>query len=181
MCTTDDEELAARMRLLRSHGSEPHGQIYYYHPMIGHNFRMTSLQAALGVAQLARLSSLLEVRRAHEELYRRRLAGLPGVEFSPLPAGATPVPWMHCLRMTGPAVSRDQLAADLASRGVETRPFFYPLHLMPPYQPFRSGQYPVAEELGTTGLNLPSSSLLLDEEIDYVCGSIVDVLRRLPV
>lgn len=178
MCTTNDTRLQEKMRIIMSHGSKPHGSIYYYHPYIGYNYRMTSMQAALGVAQLSRIRSFLRTRRSHQELYRRLLSGVAGIAFSPRPSGVTTVDWMHSILVRHPKISRDTLVRRLGEDfGIGTRPFFYPMHKMPPYRPFVKGSYPVADELSRYGINLPSSSLLKEQDVRYVAAAIRTILE----
>lgn len=177
MCTTNNKRLQDKMRTIMSHGSKPHGSIYYYHQHIGHNYRMTSMQAALGVAQLSRIGDFLKKRHKHEQLYRRLLSGIPEITFSPRPKYTETVDWMHSILVSHPRISRDKIITRLATEyGVGARPFFYPMHKMPPYRSYVKGTYPVADMLSRHGINLPSSSLLTEKEIRYVANAIRNIL-----
>jgi perosamine synthetase len=144
---------------------------------VGHNFRLTNVACALLCAQLERREELLAKRRALVAGYRARLEGVPGLGFQPRAPWAEPVPWMFCVTVDPVAFgrTRDDLAARLDAEGIETRPFFHPLHTLPPYvaEARRRGHaFPVAERLGRTGLNLPTSSLLTEAQLDRVCAAV---------
>ncbi|MBI5079619.1 DegT/DnrJ/EryC1/StrS family aminotransferase [Candidatus Wolfebacteria bacterium] len=172
MCVTNNKNIYEKMKSIYSHGSKPNKSIYYYHPIVGYNFRMTSLQAALGVAQLKRIGHFLKIRTAHEKMYRKLLACVSGIEFSPKPDNTHPIYWMHNILIGGTKANRDKLMKELEKYNIETRPFFYPIHKMPPYLKYAKGSFPVAEYLSKTGISLPSSVNLKREEIIYVSGEI---------
>jgi perosamine synthetase len=165
MVVTDDEALARRSQFLKDHAMSPDNR--YWHPEVGFNYRLTNIQAALGVAQLERIDDLIAVRRQAAARYNADLAGVPGLVLPPEAAWAKNVYWMYSVLIEdGYGFSRDQVMAGLKARGVDTRPFFYPAHTMPPYD---TGQrLPVAEALSRRGLNLPSGPTLTGEQIAYI-------------
>jgi len=172
MVVTDDAELAARARLLRGQGQEP-GRPYWF-PTLGYNYRLTNVAAAIGLAQLERVDWHLGRRREIAGWYRDELAGVEGLELSPQEPWAQSAFWVFCAVLDeerfGP---RDGAIAALAADGIETRPFFYPLHTLPIYAAeHRGGPLPVAEDLGRRGLNLPSSARLTREDVAYVAASL---------
>jgi len=164
-----DSALADRMRLLKGQGMDPKRR--YWFPIIGYNYRMTNIQAALGLAQLERIDEHLAIRRRVADAYRR---GFESVEnFLTLPFEAPTVQhafWMYTVLLPE-GVDRDAVAIALRQEGVETRPAFYPLHLMPPYRE-PDGTYPVAEAIGRRGLSLPMHGKLTDDDVDYVCAKV---------
>ena len=170
---TDDPGLAARARFLRDHAMDPERR--YWHEEIGFNYRITNMQAALGVAQLERLDEFLERKRAVAAAYRAGLHDVPGVTLQDEADWASSSWWMTTLRIDGSGgVDRDELAARLRAVGVDTRPVFVPLHLLPPYR--QSGPLPVAEAVGGEGISLPSSTSLSDSELEYVIASVRSAL-----
>jgi len=174
MLVTDDSELAAQARQLRGQGQDPERR--YWFPVIGFNYRMTNVAAAIGVAQLERIAWHIGRRREVAGWYRERISGLDGVTFSPELDWAQNAYWMSCVVLEhGVGASRDEVAARLDAAGVETRPFFYPLHTLPPYED-QGGVYPVAERLGGRGLNLPSSALLTEDDVAYVCAALAEAV-----
>nr|MBA2349684.1 DegT/DnrJ/EryC1/StrS family aminotransferase [Solirubrobacterales bacterium] len=172
MVTTNDPEIAAVARELRDHAFSP--ERHFWHRFRAYNFRMSNLQAAVGLAQVERLEQLVARRRANAELYAAGLAEVAGIELPPSRAGHESVHWMFGLTL-GPAfgLSRDELRAALATEGIETRTFFVPLHLQPAYrQEHRGRRHPVAERLGATGLYLPSSPQLTPEDITRITDAV---------
>jgi perosamine synthetase len=141
------------MRLLRDHGMRPERR--YWHEAVGFNFRMTNIQAAIGLAQLERLDDLLAMRRAVDETYRSLLSGLNGLSFPPaLARRSAPVVWFSCI--TVPAARRAGLIEDCRKAGIDLRPFFNSLSAMPAFAPYASS-CPASQALAATGLNLPTS------------------------
>jgi perosamine synthetase len=172
MLTTDDDALTARCRMLRDHAMPPHRR--YWHDEVGFNYRMTNLQAAVGVAQMERIDSFIQRKREIAALYREGLAGIPGITFAAEQPGCTNVFWMVSVLVEPPYVlSRDELIPALRARGIDSRPFFHPLDTLPPY--FSAAPRPMALHLSRCGLNLPSSPALTDAQVAYV----YEVMRRL--
>jgi perosamine synthetase len=172
MLTTADEALAARCRMLRDHAMPPDRR--YWHDEVGFNYRMTNLQAAVGVAQMERIDSFIRRKREIAALYREGLAGIPGVTFAAELPDCTNVYWMVSVLVEAPyALSRDALIPALRTHGIDSRPFFHPLDTLPPY--LSTAPRPVAQHLSQCGLNLPSSPALTDAQVAYVC----EVIRAL--
>lgn len=176
MCLTDDAELAERLRLLRDHGMDP--KRHYWHPTVGYNYRMTNLQAAVGVAQLGRLAEFVDAKRRLAVWYREALGSLAQagrLELPPEASWARSVYWMYSVLVAPGAVSRDDVRARLSDQGVDTRPFFQPSHLMPPY--FTGETLPVAEDLSARGINLPSGVGLTQPEVARVSRALELALK----
>ena len=174
MCVTDNEELAERMRLLRDHGMSRHKK--YWHDIVGFNYRMTNLQAAIGVAQLGKLDEFIEKKRQIAKWYAEELKELEEkglIELHPEMPWAKCVYWMYSILIGDEAkISRDELMKKLEEKGIETRPFFIPMHILPIHK--RDKRFPVAEKLAREGVNLPSSVKLNREDVEII----VDCLRR---
>jgi perosamine synthetase len=166
MIVTDDDAFAERCRHLRGQGVSPTRT--YWHDVIGYNYRMTNVAAAIGVAQLERIDHTLERKREIADRYRAGLNEVPGVAFQPEMDWARNVYWMVSV-LVDPSL-RDGLMSFLGDRGIETRPFFYPAHTLPMYA--RGESFPVAERLSESGINLPSGPTLTDGEIDFVCEAV---------
>ncbi len=172
MVLTSDAKLAARLRLLRDHAMSSKRR--YYHDEIGFNYRMTTLQAALGLAQLDRFAEILERKRRIAAWYRDGLRGLP-LELAPELPGCENVHWMFSALVARRArLDRDALARRLSDRGVDTRPFFVPIPELPPYRSRR--RYPVAADLAARGFNLPSGPRLTRRDVRVICDEIADLL-----
>lgn len=172
MLTTDDEELAARCRLLRDHAMPP--QRRYWHDEIGFNYRMTNLQAAVGVAQLERIHEFIARKRRIAAWYRAELEDVPGITLPVEAPGCTNIFWMFSILVDEPfPLNRDALILALREHGVDSRPFFHPMDVLPPYR--SETPRPIALSLSQRGLNLPSSPRLSQEQVVYICN----VIRRL--
>jgi perosamine synthetase len=163
MVVTNDAELAQRALMLRGQGQS--FERTYWFPVVGFNYRMTNIQAAIGLAQLETVEKKLARRR---EIAARYRAALPFLTFQGTPPGTRSAEWMVSvvLPVDGEA-ERDELARILAADGIETRPFFYPVHTMPPYADSQP-ELPVATEIAARGLCLPTYGTLSDDDIDYV-------------
>jgi perosamine synthetase len=178
MVVTDDEALAERLRLLRGQGMDP--QRRYWHPLVGFNYRMTNVAAALGVAQMERFDQLLRDRKQIAAWYNERLGDLPFLVLPMEASGASSAFWMYSL-LTPNHVWRESLMADLAKKGIETRPFFYPVHEFPMYQGCRNdNNCPVARDLSYRGLSLPTSSYLKKWDIDVITRELRDLVMQYP-
>jgi perosamine synthetase len=177
MVTTDDDELAERMTLLRGQGMDKNRR--YWFPVVGYNYRLTNLQAAVGVAQLERIDHLLELRAQVARWYDEELA--PVADLLDLPVSrewASPVTWMYTVVLSeATTVDRDDLIARLEQDQIETRPVFHPLHIMPPYAHI-GGHFPVAERLGARGLNLPTHPRLSRDDVARVSARLRHHLGR---
>jgi perosamine synthetase len=149
----------------------------YWHPEIAYNYRMTNIQAAIGLAQLERIEELLAIRKRNAAQYNRRLAAVPGFTLPPSTDWAENVYWMYSVIVGDEfGMSRDELRSKLRQAGIDTRPFFYPVHTLPMYNTGQS--LPVAENLGQRGINLPSGASLTSDQIDYICDTIVQFASR---
>ncbi len=170
MCVTDDDELAEKMRTLRDHGMNP--QKKYWHDIVGFNYRMTNLQAALGVAQLEKIELLVRKKREIASTYRRLMQGW-NITASPEMPWAKSVYWLYSVLVK--RSFRDQIIKYMHDRNIETRPFFHPLHTLPPY---RTGvSLSVAEDLSARGINLPTGTKLTVEEIERVANALESALK----
>lgn len=174
MVTTDDDELAKRLRLYRGQGMDPERR--YWFPVIGYNYRMTNIAAAIGLGQLERIEDHLAARKRVAETYAQRLAGVAGLSLPKSEPWAEHVYWMYTVLLERTNRSRDEIMASLERAGIETRPVFYPLHTLPPYEAMAKGEYPHALSIGERGLNLPTYSALRDEDIDRVVEALSQAL-----
>lgn len=164
-----DAAVAARARILRDHGMSPDKR--YWHEYPGFNFRMTNLQAAVGLAQLARIEEFLARRKAVFQTYDRSLSGHRELSLLPKNSWSENSYWLYTLLLRGfGARARDQLIAQLGRRGVDARPGFYPMHAMKPYREFAHGEYPESTYLAANSISLPSSPGLSDDEVRYIAG-----------
>lgn len=165
MLTTNDAALDGRLRFLRDHAMSSEKR--YWHPEVGYNYRMTNLQAALGVAQMERIEEFIAKKRWIASMYNQCLAEIPYLALPPEAAWAKSVYWMYSILVKELSpVSRDDIRAFLLSQAIDSRPFFYPIHTMPPY--YQAESLPVSEQLSRQGINLPSAVTLTEEKLDRV-------------
>ena len=175
MCLTNNEEIAGKIRLLINHGKNP--KKHFWHDVIGFNYRMTNLQAAIGVAQLKNLDEFIEKKREIAKSYSEGLKELEEegqITLHPEMPWAKCVYWMYCILVDDNfGMNRDELMKRLEEKGIETRPFFYPMHVMPIYK--NNKKFPVAEEISRKGVNLPSGVSLMEGIIEKVVSTIKDI------
>ncbi|MBI1297786.1 aminotransferase class I/II-fold pyridoxal phosphate-dependent enzyme [bacterium] len=169
MLTTDDADLAARCRLLRDHAMPP--QHRYWHDEVGFNYRMTNLQAAVGVAQMERIEEFIERKRSIACCYSEGLQEIPGITLPVEAPGYTNIYWLFSILVEQPfPLTRDELMRALRNEQIDSRPFFHPIDTLPPY---RTDQpCPTALRLGRQGLNLPSAPSLSNDQIARICHAI---------
>jgi perosamine synthetase len=168
MLTTNNDEFAKVSRTLRDHAFSP--ELHFWHKFRGFNYRMTNMQAAIGLAQVEQLDELVARRRENAALYNLLLGGIPGVTRPPEASNVQGVFWMYSIMVDQEfGMTRDQLRGFLAEKGVETRTFFIPVHFQPIYfEAFKGQRFAVAEGLCKDGLYLPSSASLTEDDIHYV-------------
>ncbi|MDD5331735.1 MAG: aminotransferase class I/II-fold pyridoxal phosphate-dependent enzyme [Candidatus Nanoarchaeia archaeon] len=172
MCLTNSEELAERMKYLRDHGMKKEKR--YWHDEIGFNFRMTNMQAAIGLAQLEKIKELINRKIKNANHYNQNLKGINGITLPPTTKNSKNVFWMYTILIEDDfPLSKEELTRKLKEHGVDTRPAFYPLNQMPPYKTPES--FPIAEEISRKGLTLPSSIKLTEEQINYICNIIKNI------
>jgi perosamine synthetase len=155
----------------------------YYFPVTGYNFRLTNVACAMLCAQLLRRDQLIKRRREIYSLYRGHLGGVPGIGFQPVAPWAGVSPWLFSVTIDNELYgsSRDQAIEKLAGMGIETRPFFLPLHTLPPFREGsrnRGARLPVTIDLAASGMNLPTYSTMTDADVKKVCDAISRIGRR---
>ena len=176
MITTDDDALAERLRLFRGQGMDP--QRRYWFPVVGYNYRMTNIQAAIGVAQMEGVDVALQERERLARWYDEALAPLDDRIVRPAQASwAKQVYWMYNIFLReGGEERRDGVMRSMDEAGIETRPVFYPMHVLPPYKEDKS--YPVADTWAQRGINLPTHQDLTREDVQRVADALKSALRN---
>jgi perosamine synthetase len=165
---TQSDELAGHIKLLRNQGRPNSGT--FVHPSLGMNFRITDIQAAIGLSQLKKLPLILADRQKKWRRYEEGLRGVGDVRPMRVIPGSTLTPF----RFPFVTSDRERLAASLEAAGVQTRGFFHPMHLQPKFQVDGQKPLPVSEALGRTGICLPIHHHITDANIDKM----IDVVRR---
>ncbi len=170
-----------RCRSLRNLCFQPHKR--FVHEELGYNFRMTNLQAALGLAQLERLDDFVRRKRHMGRKYTGLLSGVAGLTL-PLERTdyADNIYWVYgiVLRDNVPC-DAEEMMRRLGQRNIGSRPFFWPMHEQPVFRGmglFKDERYPVAERMARRGFYLPSGLALTDDQIERVCAEVVDEIRK---
>lgn len=177
MVVTDDDALACRAAQLRGQGQDSERR--YWFPIIGYNYRMMNLPAAIGLAQLERAEWHVQRRAEVAAWYQEELQGMPHITWQAAKDWAKPAHWLFSIILNDaiPA-NRDAVMCYLEKRGIETRPLFYPMHVLPPYLEAAQGcAYPVADRLAQRGLSLPTWAGLTREDVSFVCDTLRECLH----
>ena len=172
MLVSDDGALVAQARKLATQAREPFA--HYEHELLGYNYRMSNLLAALGRGQLANLDALLAARRAHFAWYSAAIGGLPGVEMMPLDPRGVPNHWLTCITVDSDAFGcdRETIRLHLESLDIESRPLWKPMHMQPLYRACRMVGGAVVEDLFERGLCLPSGSAMTPQDLQRVSAGL---------
>jgi perosamine synthetase len=172
MITTNDFNFYTKARLLRDHAMSK--EVRYWHTEVGFNYRITNLQAALGLAQLERIGDFLEYRNNLLLQYKEKLEP-SGVECNPC-AGADPVNWMVCAVVDRlDRKKRDAMIGHMRELGVDARPFFFPMSMMPMYS---HRDNPVAYKLSECGFNLPTFVGMTENQVSKSCAAFLSALSK---
>lgn len=173
MVLTDDDNLAAQVKLYRGQGATTQGD--YHHSVIGYNYRMTDVQAAIGLAQLEQIDEFILYRRMIIDRYRENLRD--DGRFT-LQGGVRSNGWMFALLLPD-HISKERVRVQLHDRMIETRPFFRPIPSLPPYyESDYQVKYPVACELYRRGICLPTHVNLTVQDVDYICEMLKEVVTN---
>ncbi|MDB5978058.1 MAG: perosamine synthetase [Nevskia sp.] len=184
LVATDDPALHQRMLFLRDHGRGP-GDRMFHNAEVAYKYKMSSMQAALGLAQLERLPELIEGKRRVFEHYRRRLQGRSGLRLNAEPPGVFNSYWMVTVVWDhASGWKKEVLMQEMDRKGIDCRPIFYPLSGIPAYaaHPFAANaaeRNPVAYDISARGLNLPSGLNLTEDEIDYVADVLLNLFESM--
>ncbi len=178
MLLTNDPQLAEKARSLRNLCFQPGRR--FYHTELGHNFRLTNLQAAIGLAQVERMPETIAKKRWMGEAYTRRLQHITSIQLPVEGPWARQVYWMYGLVLDeSTGLDAVEFARLLRAEGVDTRPFFLGMHEQPVYTGmglFHGEKYPVAERIARQGLYLPSGLALTESQVDDVCRAVEKIL-----
>ena len=170
MCVTNDSHLDGRLRLLRDHGMSRTKK--YWHECIGYNYRMTNLQAAIGLAQLERVESILKKRSKIESDYRDYFAGNQSIEFQRNDINLTEkITWLVCILVD--LKKRDFIIEKLKGYGIDIRPFFYSLSSMPIYNQYKFSSRN-SEEVSQRGINFPTNYMVTESILSDI-GKLLSV------
>jgi len=183
MLVTNDRTLFERAQFLRDHGRKPGDKMFFNHE-VAYKYKMSSMQAALGLAQLERIEELLEHKRRIFHWYEAQLGGVEGVSLNYEAPGTRNVYWMVTV-VLDPALGlgKERLMELMSERNLDCRPFFFPLSSIPAYRDTEQAaaareRNSVSYRVTPYGLNLPSGMGMTEEKVAYVCGALRDVLAE---
>lgn len=181
MAVTNDFELAEKMKKYRNYSFDiPR----FLHKEMGFNYRLTNIQAAIGLAQTENAEVLVEARRNVGERYNKQLRGVRGLTLPVEKDYAKNVYWMYGVVLSDDVkLTKEEVMEKLKERGIDTRSFFIPMHKQPVFRerkvensPDCFGEYPVSDKIGERGFYLPSSSNISNRELEIVCSSLKEII-----
>ncbi len=175
MVVTNNAMLAEKMRLYKGQGVDP--QKRYWHTVVGYNYRMTNIEAAIGLAQLEKIDTHISLRKIVMESYARYLAPIKDyVAFQHVDLEDSAIYWMvSVIFRDNVKIERDEIIQKLEAKGIETRPLFYVINDMPPY--WSDEVFEHAKKVSERGINLPTYGAITEEEIRYVCDTLIDIVE----
>ena len=181
MLVTDDAALFERAQVLRDHGRKP-GDRYFYNNEVAFKYKMSSLQAALGLAQLERIDELVARKREIFGWYRKHLLGVPGITLNAEPARTLNTYWMVTVVLDPAAGGKQELMTHFDTLGIDSRPVFHPLSSLPAYASVPAAatarsRNPESYRLGSQGVNLPSALNLSEADVREVCDSLTSFME----
>jgi perosamine synthetase len=179
---TDSRDIYEHLKLVRSHGRVETQDYfstsqYLEHVMLGYNFRMSNITAALGIAQLAKIDKIIEMRRGNASYLTEKLSAVKQITLPNVPDNFLHLYQMYTIRVTGDQKTRDKLMKYLNERGIGAKVYFYPVHLTKFYKDafgYKGGELPVTEKISQQVLTLPMYPTLTKDEMDYMASSVRD-------
>jgi len=170
ICVTNNKLLADKMRLLKDHGMSTKKR--YWHSIIGYNFRITNIQAAIGCAQLEKIDRFIEIKRQNAMLYNSILKNCKKIITPVEKKWAKNTYWLYSILVKNYNINN--LISLLKSKNIDSRRFFYPINFLPPYK--QKGDFKVSNMISRQGISLPSSVNLTDAEIKYICKTLIEIV-----
>jgi len=172
MIVTNNKKLAQKAKYLTTQAKDDH--IRYIHNEIGYNYRMTNVQAAIGMAQLEKIENFIQTKKKNYELYKNKLAKIDGLSLLDFPTNIRPNYWLYSLLIDKKKfrMDRDELMKNLEKNNIESRPIWYLNHWQKPYKKNQSYKIEKAIWYWERILNIPSSSNLTETELNRVVKTI---------
>jgi perosamine synthetase len=177
MVTFQDKALYEKAAILRDHGMSPKKR--YWNEVVGFNYRLTNLQAAIGVAQMERIDEFIDRKLKLADFYNKVFESIPGIQIPANLPGRFNTYWLYTVLISDKHLSRDELIEKLLLCGIETRRVFYPLHDMPIYQKFvlPGQEFPTSTHIGNYGISLPSSLTLTADDLYEISRKICSIFQ----
>jgi len=183
MLVTDKDDVRQRVLFLRDHGRKL-GDTAFFNTEVAYKYKMSSMQAALGLAQLERIDELIECKRRIFVWYQQQLGGIEGITLNREPIGTKNTYWMVTVILDHKfGIKKERLIELMSTRNIDCRPFFHPLSSLPAYGHLNQAKEArkrnqVGYQISPYGINLPSSLSITKEEIVYVCEVLKDVVSK---
>ena len=177
MLVTNNKDLYDRMKFLRSQGVDPDKR--YWHLELAYNYRMTNMQAAVGLGQLEKIDWHIGERHRVVDLYKKALADYNElIVDQSVDKRSMHSYWMYTVQLTDRvSVNRDEVLRSMEEKNIEMRPAFYPMHVMPPYYD-ESVFAPTAEKIAARSFNLPTHAMLKEEDIGYIADTLIRIIDK---
>ncbi len=183
MLVTDDENVYKRCLKLRDHGKAISDKMFW-NDEVGYKYKMSSMQAALGIAQLERIEELVEIKRNIFSWYKDKLEKIDGLKLNCEPDGTRNNYWMVTIvwDINKYKINKEEMLKQLKEYNIEARPFFYPLSMLPAFKYLvRDKDYskinPIAYKLSNSSVNLPCGMSITKEDVDFVCEKVKEILK----
>lgn len=182
MLVTGREDIHRRAQFLRDHGRKP-GDRSFYNTEVAYKYKMSSMQAALGLAQLERIEELIARKRQIYAWYKRELGDVEGLTLNYEAPHTKNTYWMVTVILDEAfGIGKEQVQVELSARNIDCRPFFYPLSSLPAYADYPSAQRArelnrVSYKISPFAINLPSGLNMTEDEVHYVCASLNEILQ----
>lgn len=175
MIVTNDDRMADHMRMIKGQGQDPHRR--YWFTEVGYNYRMTNVAAAIGLAQVEQIEQHIEEHRKVASWYLEELEDARDyLSFQKVTEGSSTVWWMFSVMLNDKVtIERDEVMRKMEEFGIETRPVFYPMHVMPVYRDNNTNNS-VCEKVASRGINLPTHGKLTREDVRFICNSLKNII-----
>mgnify|MGYP001446525750 CR=1 FL=1 len=172
-----DEKIYSEAKILRDHGMTPGKR--YWHDKVGFNYRLTNLQAAIGVAQMERLGEIIDRKRKIAKFYNEKFKNINEILQMPFEIEKTVHSnWLYTVVMR-PEINRDLVMKKMLTKGIDTRPIFYPLHEMPPYREFSHSEVlNNSISCSHSGISFPSSITLKENELNFIADTFIEIIKK---
>jgi perosamine synthetase len=176
MVLFQNPKIAKKARILRDHGMTPDKR--YWHDQVGYNYRLTNIQAAIGVAQMEKFDEIINRKIEIANLYNKKFCHVEAISMLPLKQeNIRHSNWLYTI-LLNKQIDRDSIIESLMQNGIDTRPVFYPLHEMPPYKNYKhSGSLINSINVSCAGLSLPSAVTLTNDDINFIAKTLIKVLK----
>ena len=175
---TDSDKYAEIIRSLRNQGRAV-GDTWLQHTLLGYNYRLDEMSAALGTSQMARFDQMLASRQRVADMYNNKLSQIKGIEIPKISEDTTRMSWFVYVIRFSDGIDRAEVARKLKKHGIPVRPYFLPIHLQP-YMVKKFGytanDYPITEDLGKRSLALPFSGVMTEEQVNIVCEELANCI-----